>query len=203
MKITHVRLADDVQFAEEIAMITQLDVSTLSLQDALDLAVLIEKEAEERYLVLAEQVGKRYPGDAADFFRMMSQNEQKHGVELAERRRALFGDAQMHDKVAALVSEVEAPEFEKIVRYMTPRHALEVSLESEVKAYEFYDQLLVAHPSSGGILNPEVRDLFRELRDEEEEHQHLLNKMRTWYQGTAKTDYEPEIDALTLYHEIT
>jgi rubrerythrin len=184
-------------------MATHLDVSTLTLQDALDLAVLIEKEAEERYLALAKHVGKRYPGDAADFFTMMARNENKHGVELAERRRSLFGDAQMNAKVASLVSEVEAPEFEKIVRYMTPRHALEVALESEVKAYKFYDQLLVADQSRNCILPQEVRDLIQELRDEEAEHQRLLNEMRGWYQGTSKTDYEPEVDALASNHEIT
>jgi len=67
-------------------MVTQLDISTRDLQDTLDMAVLIEKEAEERYLVFAEQLGVRYPGDAANFFTMMAKNEHKHGVELSERR---------------------------------------------------------------------------------------------------------------------
>ena len=71
-------------------MATQLDVSTLNLQDALDMALLIEKEAEERYRVFAETIGERYPGDAAAFFKMMAKNEHKHCVQLAERRRLLF-----------------------------------------------------------------------------------------------------------------
>ena len=36
--------------------IRQLDLSRLSLQDALDLATLVEEEAQERYLELADQM---------------------------------------------------------------------------------------------------------------------------------------------------
>ena len=63
-------------------MSTQLDFSTLDLQDVLDMAVLVEKEAEDRYLLLADQIGRLYPGDAATFFTMMARNEQRHGVEI-------------------------------------------------------------------------------------------------------------------------
>ena len=73
-------------------MTIQLDLSTLNLQDALDMAVLIEKEAEDRYLLFVDQLKQRYPGDAANFFTMMARNEQRHGNEIAERRRMLFGD---------------------------------------------------------------------------------------------------------------
>ena len=183
-------------------MAIQLDVSTLNLQDMLDMAVLIEKEAEERYLVFAEQLGERYPGDAADFFTKMARNEHKHGVELTERRRLLFGNSP--SRVGDMMeSEVEAPELEKAVRYMTPRHALEVALESEVKAYEFYDRVLVADQSLNNILDPEVRNLIKDLRDEEVEHQRILNEMKTRYPDTSKTDYDPDIDGLNTYHQIT
>ena len=179
-------------------MATQLDVSTLNLQDVLDVAVLIEKEAEERYLVFAEQLGNRYPGDAADFFTKMALNEHKHGVELAERRRLLFGNSPPRVTEIMMEPDVEAPEFEKAVRYMTPRHALEVALESEIKAYEFYDRAL-----ANDIQDPEVRNLIKDLRDEEAEHQRLLNEMKARYPDTSKTDYDPDIDALASYHHIT
>ena len=179
-------------------MATQIDVSRLNLQDVLDMAVLIEKEAEERYLLFAEQIGKRYPGDAADFFAMMARNEQKHGVDLAERRRLLFGNAP--SRVAGMMkgAEVEAPEMGKAVRYMTPRHALEVALASETKAYEFYDRAL-----ANDIQDPGARNLIKDLRDEEAEHQRLLNEMKARYPDTSKTDYDPDIDALDSYHQIS
>ncbi|HUW25195.1 MAG TPA: ferritin family protein [Gallionella sp.] len=179
-------------------MATQLDVSTLNLQDVLDMAVLAEKEAEERYLVFVEHIGKRYPGDAADFFAMMARNEHKHGAALTERRRLLFGDSPVRVADMMKGAEVEAPEFEKAVRYMTPRQALEVALESEIKAYEFYDRILV-----NSTLDSEVKNLIKDLRDEEAEHQRLLNEMKARYPDTSKTDYDPDIDALKGYHHIT
>lgn len=181
-------------------MATQLDVSTLNLQDALDMAVLVEKEAEERYRVFAETIGERYPGDAAAFFKMMANNEHKHCVQLAEKRRSLFGDAPSRITAAMMGSDIEAPEFEKAVRFMTPRRALEVALESEIKAYEFYDRILA---DAKNILAPEVKNLIKELRDEETEHQRLLNEMKTRYPDTEKTDYDPNIDGLSSYHEIS
>ncbi|MDH4285338.1 MAG: ferritin family protein, partial [Gallionellaceae bacterium] len=174
--------------------------SKLSLQDALDMAMLIEKEAESRYRVFAETIGERYPGDAAAFFKMMARNEQKHCVQLAERRSSLFGNAPSRITEAMVGTNIEAPELEKAMRFMSPRRALEVALESEIKAYKFYDQILT---SAQHILDPEVKNLIKELRDEETEHQKLLNEMKAKYPDTGETDYDPNIDGLSSYHEIT
>lgn len=165
-------------------MTFQLDVSTLTLQDALDLAVLIEKEAEERYLMFADQLGERYPGDATDFFSLMARNEQRHGMALAERRRQLFGDAPSR-LTADMVEEIEAPGTGKPRPFMSPRHAMEVAMESEVKAFEFFDQALP------GIRDADVRTLFEELRDEEGEHQRLLREHMAKFPDTL----EPDLDA--------
>ena len=167
-------------------MTIQLDFSTLDLQDALDLAVLIEKEAEDRYLLFADQLGQRYPGDAANFFTMMARNEQRHGTELAEKRRLLFGDAPSRVKANMVEYDVEAPDLGKPRRFMSPRHALEVAMESEVKAYEFFNQALPT------IQDPAVRKLFEELRDEESEHQRLLNEQKAKYPDTMEPDLDPE-----------
>ena len=166
-------------------MATNLDFSQLSVQDALDLAVLIEKEAEERYVWFVSLLGARYRGDAADFFSMMARNERRHGEELLERRRLLFGDAPSRI-TADMIEEVEAPDTGKPGSYMSPRHALEVAMESEVKAYEFFDRAL---PS---IQDPDVRRLFEELRDEEAEHQRLLKEQQTKYPDTLEPDVAPE-----------
>ena len=167
-------------------MAFKLDISTLNLQDALDMAVLIEKEAEERYLLFADQLGQRYRGDAADFFTMMARNEQRHGAEIAERRRLLFGDAPSRVTENMIEYEVEAPDFGKPRRYMSPRNALEVAMESEIKAYEFYDKALQ------GIQDPTVRKLIKELRDEEAGHQRLLNEQKAKYPDTMEPDLDPD-----------
>lgn len=164
---------------------TQLDISKLNLQDALDMAVLIEKEAEERYLWFVDLLGERYRGDAADFFGMMAKNEQRHGAELAARRRALFGDAPARI-TADMIEDIEAPDSGKPRPNMSPRHALNVALESEIKAYEFYNKALP------GIQDNSVRKLFEELRDEETEHQNLLKEQMAKYPDTLEPDVAPD-----------
>lgn len=166
-------------------MSKQLDISALNLQDALDLAVLIEKEAEERYTFFAGQLGHSYSGDAADFFSMMARNEQRHGRELAERRRLLFGNAPARVS-ADMVEDIEAPGTGKPRPHMSPRHAMEVAMESEVKAYEFFDRALP------GIKDGEVRKLFEELRDEEAEHQRILKEHMAKYPDTLEPDVDPD-----------
>jgi len=172
-------------------MATQLDISTLNPQDALDMAVLIEKEAEEQYLMFAYQLGHRYPGDAADFFTMMARNEQLHGIEIAERRRLLFGDTPSRIKANMLENNIEAPDTGETRRFMSPRHALEVAMASEMKAYEFYDQVLQ------GTQDPAVRELIKELRDEEAEHLRLVNVQKAKYSASLEPDFETEFEELS------
>jgi len=176
-------------------MTIQLDVSKLNPQDALDMAVLIEKEAEDRYLLFADHLGHRYPGDAANFFTMMARNEQRHGIEIAERRRLLFGDTPSRVTANMMEKDIEAPDAGKAIRYMSPRHALEVAMESEIKAYEFYDSILQV------IQDATVRDLIKSLRDEEAEHQELLNEQKAKYHDMLEPDFDPENDEL-LFHRI-
>lgn len=164
---------------------TPLDFSKLNLQDALDLAVLIEKEAEERYRWFVDLLGERYSGDAADFFGMMVSNEQRHGSELAARRRSLFGDAPAR-VTAEMIEDVEAPDSGKPRANMSPRHAMEVAMESEIKAYDFFAKALP------GIKDSSVRKLFEELRDEETEHQDLLKEQMAKYPDTLEPDVDPE-----------
>ena len=175
-------------------MTIQLDFSTLNLQDALDMAVLIEKEAEDRYLLLADQIGHRYPGDAANFFTKMARNEQRHGIEISERRRLLFGDAPTRITKNMIGNDIEAPDPGKAIRYMSPRHALEVAMESEIKAYEFYNSILQF------IQDDTVRELIKSLRDEEAEHQQLLNEQKARYADTLESDFDPEIDEPHSFH---
>jgi len=176
-------------------MTIQLDVSKLDPQDALDMAVLIEKEAEDRYLSFADQLGHRYPGDAANFFTMMARNEQRHGIEIAERRRLLFGDTPSRVTTNMIEKNIEAPDAGKAIRYMSPRHALEVAMESEIKAYEFYDSMLQV------IQDATVRSLIMSLRDEEAEHQKLLNEQKAKYRDMLEPDFDPDNDEL-LFHRI-
>lgn len=144
-----------------------IDFATLSLMDALDLAILIEEEAEERYLDLAAQMEQHRTPDAARFFRFMASNEAKHGLELSARRAERFSDA---PRVVSrsMIFDIEAPDYDTARAFMSPRKAMEAALASEVKAYDFFVAALPA------LKDADVRSLFEELRNEEVEHQELV-----------------------------
>ena len=151
-------------------MAARLDFSTLNIMDALDLAILIEAEARERYKFFSEQIGRRYPVDAAAIFDQMARNEEKHGRQLGDRRQKLFGDKPLRVSSSAIF-DVEAPEFGAPRWNMSPLKALQLSLASEEKAYWFYDEAM-KH-----VTDPTVRKLFAELRDEETEHVRMVKEV--------------------------
>ncbi len=169
-------------------MTSGLDFSTLGLQDALDLAVLIEEEAQERYLELVDQMEQHHTPEAARFFAAMAENERKHGDTLRARRRSLFGDAPARVRRSQLW-EVEAPEYDAVRALMSARQAMETALRSETKAHAFFVQA-IPH-----LRDPEVKRLFQELRDEEVLHQALVREaMRSLAAGPDANpgDYEDE-----------
>ena len=165
-----------------------LDLAGLDLRDALDLAILVEEEARDRYEELAAQMENQHTTDAAAFFRLMVKNESKHGEELAARRKTLFGNEPRRvDR--SMLWDVEAPAYETVRAFMTLREALTVALEAEVKAYNFFADALklpIAKP---------VQKLFEELKQEEVLHQELVNKQLAKLppdSGVGPEDYADE-----------
>jgi len=157
--------------------------------DALDLAVLIEAEAYERYRMFAAQLGHHSAGDAASVFASMAENEAKHGKDLAERRKSLFGDASVKVSLDDLF-DVEAPDQGAPRSNMSALKAFEVALSSEQKAFDFYDQAL-AH-----ITDPEITTLFTELRDEETEHVRMVRESIAALPAEARIDFEQDEDEI-------
>ena len=168
-------------------MSTRLDLSKLSLMDALDLAKLIEMEACHRYQMFAKQFGRTGGFDAGAFFLSMAENEAKHGQELEARRDAMFGDTPARLTLDDLF-DVEAPDMGDVRQGMSTVQAFEVALAAERKAYDFYDAALP------GITNDEVRELFTELRDEETEHVEMLQEAMTKLPPGASAEREFDID---------
>ena len=146
-----------------------VDFASLTLMDALDLATLVEEEARERYDEFTRVVGGRYAGDAPDMFRKMATYEEKHGAQISERRRKLFGDAPRRVSRDD-VFQVEAPDPTATRVFMSARQAMEVALEAEQKAHAFFVSAL-PH-----IVDPDVKALFEELRDEELQHQSYVKE---------------------------
>ena len=146
-------------------MATQgIDFAALSLKDALDLALLIEEEARDRYDELAAQLEAHHTPEAAGFFRKMVRIEELHRAELEKRRVELF-KAAPRTVTRNMLFDVEAPEYDVARADMTVRQALEAAMQSETKAHDFFD---AAIPE---LKDAEVKKLFEELREEEKEHQ--------------------------------
>ncbi|MBW2242945.1 MAG: ferritin family protein [Deltaproteobacteria bacterium] len=168
-------------------MPVSIDFSTLDLMDALDLAILIEGEAWERYKLFSKQIGHRFTGDAASIFHTMAENEEKHGRQLGDRRRELFGDKPLRVSRTAIF-DVEAPESGAPRWNMSPLKALRLALDSEAKAYWFFDEAL-EH-----ITDPAVRELFAELRDEEAKHVRMVKEAIKALPPGSDIDLENEDD---------
>ena len=166
---------------------SDIEFADLSLQDALDLAILVEDEAKERYEEFAELMTTHHTEDAAKFFVFMAANEAKHGDELRKRRSELFGEAPVQVD-STMIFDVEAPEPSEVRAFMSTRQALEVALAAETKAFQFFDSAL---PS---ITNDEVKELFSELRDEEVEHQDMVKEQLARLPEGPEADPDDYVD---------
>ncbi|MCU7940563.1 MAG: ferritin family protein [gamma proteobacterium symbiont of Bathyaustriella thionipta] len=166
-------------------MFPNIDFSQLTLMDALDIAILVEAEAFERYTLFTNQLGHRYPDDAASVFRKMAESEKKHADELTQQRKALFGNAPVAVNKDSIF-DVEAPEIGSVRWNMSPFKAFQLVLSSEEKAYAFYDEAL-SH-----VNDTEVKALFSELHDEEAEHVRMITDFINDLPPEAHIDLEDE-----------
>ncbi len=145
-----------------------LDFRALEPADALDLAVLMEEEARQRYIEFAEVMDEVHRNHAAArFFRFMAANEEKHGQELWRRRQEVYANAPTRVN-AGMLFDVEAPEYAAPGAFMSIRQCMQAALSAEEKAESFFRRAL------GHVKHPDVRALFEELAEEEVEHQKMV-----------------------------
>jgi len=157
-----------------------IEFRTLTLRDALDLAILIDEEAEERYEELADQMEVHHTPQAASFFHRMSSEEARHRSQLRERRQRLFPDAG-RTVSRAMLWDVKAPDYDQVRAFMTLREAMRTALGAEEKAHAFFVAALLR------INDPEVKALFEELRDGEAQLQEQVRN------DLAELPPEPEV----------
>src|ERR1039457_5991959 len=120
--------------ARERPMTKQLDLTKLDLMDALDLAILIEQEAMERYEELTAVMRAHRPAEAASFFHFMAKAAAKHGAALLPARAKRGGRATRRGDRAGR-GDGEAPGDETVHEGMTLREARKGARDAEVKAY--------------------------------------------------------------------
>jgi len=144
-----------------------IDFAALSLCDALDLAVLVEEEARERYEDLARLMDREETRDVASFFHTMIQIEATHEHRLGLRRRKLF-PAEPARVRREHVFGGEAAVLERAHAGITARQALQLALEAERRALSFFEEAMAF------AIDPEILAIFRELRGDEVLHQRLV-----------------------------
>ena len=143
------------------------DFSKLDAQDVLDLAIFVEEEAQDHYQQVAGWMEGKGNMEAASFFHRMAGWEARHREQIAERRRAMFGDAPAkHTRALAL--EVESPDYDAMSLDMSLRAALDVALAAERRAHDYYDEAV------DFVSEPTVVSLLEGLRAAELEHQRML-----------------------------
>jgi rubrerythrin len=145
----------------------RVDLSALDLCAAVDLAIVIEDEARQRYEQLAGQVGGRYPGDASEVFQAMADVQRMHTAHLAKRRRQVFGDAPPHFD-ETVVCDLEAPSHGAVRVFMGPRDALAAAMEAEARAVEFYDE------AAALVRDPAAKVFLEGQREEDFDHWQAL-----------------------------
>jgi erythrin-vacuolar iron transport family protein len=143
-------------------MASTMDFSRLDARAALDLAIMIEEDAQLRYEALARLVGGD-PGGAGEVFREMAVNERKHRADLEARRGALC-QADPRIEISLMEGGVERPDADDHDLPRTAREALGIALAAEKRAHAFY---LEALP---GLSDGGARALFEDLAQEEAEH---------------------------------
>jgi rubrerythrin len=168
-------------------MSRKFDLSKLDLMDALDLAIIIEDDARERYEEFYRQIGTSGSNDAGMFFLQMSKNEAKHTEDLQALRKKHFQEtkSRMNRTTLYEFQEIEAPEFDQAKSRMSVAQSLMVALDCEIKAFEFYNK------TSTIVKNAEVKKFFEDLAKEEIEHQKMVREIMNKSEKTLS----PEIDS--------
>ncbi len=157
-------------------MALKVDFSKMDGRDALDIAIVIEDEAQLAYEHLADWVEGDGNTAAADFFKRMAVREKRHKDEITARRAELFGDVPArHDEAAPW--EAEVPDYESLGREVSLEEAFNVAMGAETMAHDFYAEAL------DYIEDATVVELFDWLRKAEIEHQRMLSEEMKQYLG--------------------
>lgn len=166
-------------------MIHKLDFKNFTLKDTLDIAILMEEESRDRYLEIADQLGSSHPGDASEFFIQMSQNEEMHRKELSEERKKLFGNevSELSESIKDDMRYTEALPYDEVRLFMPKRQALELALACEIRAFNIFQK------AASQVLDPKVKSIFLNLRDEEKKHQVYITNLIS----KTTSDLRPEV----------
>lgn len=145
------------------------DFSMLKPMDILDLAIFVEEEAQEHYEQLASWVKDPSDPKVPAFLAKMAGLEALHRRQLAELREKKFGSTPANYS-SNIAWEVEMPDYEKLGDTLSLAQALELAVDSEERAYQYYTE------AKEYFSDEESLDLLEKLRLSELEHKRMLEE---------------------------
>jgi len=150
--------------------------SIASVADLLAVAYRIEADAVQRYTLLADQMQAHNNAELMHIFRDLARAEGLHAEEICR----LSGDPALLERAQSLTDwpEGESPEEADLgaTHYlMTPWHALQLSLQCEKRALEFFSSVVET------TRDPKVKEMAAEFVEEEAEHVNLVYRLLRKY----------------------
>jgi len=162
-----------------------------SLADLFAVAYRIEADAVERYELLADQMETHNNPELVAVFRDLCRAEKIHRDEI--RRLAGDIDVVTHAQRLPNWGRGDSPEEVDLgaAHYMmTPWHALQMALDGEKRALDFFTSIVETAKDSG------IKRLAEEFAEEEAEHVNLVHRLLRRYPRPAEswsTDPDPPI----------
>jgi rubrerythrin len=150
-------------------------------------ALVIEREAEERYAELADQMAVHNNSAAEDLFRRLALIEGRHVAQIREMSNGLElpqrAPWEFHWNGK---DSPEAMEPGSVHYLLTPQEAVHLALARETMAEDFYRDIGASARLAA------VRQMARQLADEEAEHVRWLKKWLQDYPPQARTADDPD-----------
>ena len=134
-------------------------------------ALLIEREAVERYREFASHMAEHGNDTLAELFDQLAEFESEHAYHLAKKTAGMTLPRIAAGEHAWLDQEAPVPEAHAFVyRMLTPRVALEIALRAEERAKVFFEKVL-AEASDAGI-----RKVALDMASDEQAHIAWVNE---------------------------
>ncbi len=146
-------------------------ITSVTAEELLAYALVIEQEAAEGYAELADQMEVHNNREVAGLFQKLASIEAKHmaNVESLSEGRSL-PKISIWDMPWQGPESPEMPARDEAHYLMTPHHALSLALSAERRAVSFFAAMVEKAEDA------EVQDMARQLRDDEQQHVALLEE---------------------------
>jgi rubrerythrin len=134
-------------------------------------ALLIEREATERYREFASHMTEHGNDTLAELFGQLAEFEGEHAYHLAKKTAGMALPKLAAGEHAWLDQEAPVPEAHAFVyRMLTPRLALEIALRAEERAKAFFEKVLAEARDAG------IREVARDMARDEQAHIAWVNE---------------------------